>query len=225
MTVAATHRGGPGRIGRRLRTAVLLLGAVLPGLVGCKPSAYPAVAGFETAGPPAPGLGAVAGQEVDGPVGRTPPPPGASVSYAAAAPAGRAAGPEGALAGASAGGDITLDFADTDIRTVVAQVLGRLLGVNYTIDPAVHGTATLQTPRPLSREQLLPTLEALLAQDGAGLVRTGGLYRVVPAGRGCRRHRPGRRDRRRQHAGAAALRLGRQPGAGCCSRSPGRAAG
>jgi general secretion pathway protein D len=81
----------------------------------------------------------------------------------------------------TAPGDISLDFADTDIREVVAQILGTLLKVNYTIDPAVHGSATLHTVRPLNRTQLVPTLESLLAQNGAALVTSGGLYRVVPA--------------------------------------------
>jgi general secretion pathway protein D len=78
-------------------------------------------------------------------------------------------------------GDIRLDFADTDIREVVAQVLGAILKVNYTIDPAVRGTATLQSARPLNRGELVPTLESLLAQNGAALVMSGALYRVVPA--------------------------------------------
>ena len=77
------------------------------------------------------------------------------------------------------GGDIALDFADTDIREVVAQILGRILRVNYTIDPAVHGTVTLHTTTPLSTNQLLPVLQTLLAQNGATLVRSGGLYQVV----------------------------------------------
>ena len=77
------------------------------------------------------------------------------------------------------GGDIALDFADTDIREVVAQILGRILRVNYTIDPAVHGTVTLHTTTPLSTSQLLPVLQTLLAQNGATLVRSGGLYQVV----------------------------------------------
>ena len=54
----------------------------------------------------------------------------------------------------TAAGDITLDFADTDIREVVAQILGTILKVNYTIDPSVHGTATLHTVRPLNRSEL-----------------------------------------------------------------------
>ena len=77
-------------------------------------------------------------------------------------------------------GDVSLDFADTDIREVVAQILGSILKVNYSIDPAVHGTATLHTVTPLNRSQLLPTLEALLSETGATLVASNGLYRVLP---------------------------------------------
>ena len=77
-------------------------------------------------------------------------------------------------------GDISLDFADSDIREVVAQILGSILKVNYTIDPTVRGTATLHTVRPLSRSELVPTLESLLAQNGAAVVMAGALYRVVP---------------------------------------------
>lgn len=79
-----------------------------------------------------------------------------------------------------AGGDISLDFADTDIREVVAQILGTILKVNYTIDPSIRGTASLRTVIPLARSQLIPTLQTLLSQSGAGLIQTGGLYRVLP---------------------------------------------
>ncbi len=80
------------------------------------------------------------------------------------------------------GGEVTLNFADTDIRDVVAQVLGTILNVSYTIDPAVHGTATLHVSRPIPRQDLLPTLDTLLAQSGAALIRNGPVYRVVPTG-------------------------------------------
>ncbi len=80
-----------------------------------------------------------------------------------------------------AGGDVTLDFADTDIREIAKQVLGGILKVNYTIDPSVHGAATIQTQRPISRAELLPTLETLLNQNGATMVQTGNLFRVVPS--------------------------------------------
>ncbi len=83
--------------------------------------------------------------------------------------------------GGGGGGSVTLDFADTDIREVAAQILGNTLHVNYTIDPAVHGTATLRTVTPLSNAQLIPVLQSLLAQNGATLVQSGGVYRVLPA--------------------------------------------
>ena len=80
----------------------------------------------------------------------------------------------------SGGGDISLNFADTDIREVVAQILGTMLGQNYTIDPTVRGTATLRTTKPVGRDDLIPILQTLLAQNGASLVQAGGVYRVLP---------------------------------------------
>ncbi len=78
-------------------------------------------------------------------------------------------------------GDISLDFAGTDIRTVVDQILGSILQQNYTIDPGVTGSVTLRTTAPLSRDQLVPTLQTLLAQCNAVLVRSNGMYRVMAA--------------------------------------------
>src|SRR5712691_5548934 len=67
-------------------------------------------------------------------------------------------------------GDVTLNFVDTDIREIVRTILGTTLKVNYTIDPNVHGTGSIDTGTPLTREALLPTLETLLNQNGATLV-------------------------------------------------------
>jgi len=78
-------------------------------------------------------------------------------------------------------GDISLNFADTDIRTIVDQILGQILKQNYTIDPGVQGTASLTTVAPLTRDALLPTLQTLLAQNNAVLIRSNGIYRVMPA--------------------------------------------
>ncbi len=61
-------------------------------------------------------------------------------------------------------GDISLNFVDTDIREIVRVVLGATLKLNYTIDPSVQGTATLEVGKPLPRSALLPTLETLLNQ-------------------------------------------------------------
>lgn len=81
---------------------------------------------------------------------------------------------------APAGGDITLNFNATPIADVVAIILGDYLGVPYTVDPAVRGEVTLRGPDGLSRDDLLPILETLLASKGAALVENHDGYRVVP---------------------------------------------
>ena len=77
-------------------------------------------------------------------------------------------------------GDITLNFVDTDIREIARTILGTTLKLNYTIDPNVHGTGSIETGTPLSRSALLPTLETLLNANGATLVEKDGVYAVVP---------------------------------------------
>jgi general secretion pathway protein D len=87
---------------------------------------------------------------------------------------------QGSLVGQT--GDITLNFVDTDIREITRVVLGETLKVNYTIDPGVQGTATLEIAKPVPRAALLSMLETLLNQNSATLVEQGGIYRVMPAG-------------------------------------------
>jgi general secretion pathway protein D len=78
-------------------------------------------------------------------------------------------------------GDVMLNFADTDIKEVIRQILGDILHLNYVVDPAVAGTVTLETHQPVAKSQLLNTLETLLNQNGATLTQSGGLYRVIPS--------------------------------------------
>ena len=157
------------RTQRSRRSLALLLGLIQ--LAGCNPPSPPAIPALA----PLPGGASAAPPRINGSVGSPNTPPPADVAY------GRDGG---ALlqprTGEPAAGDISLDFVDTDIREVAAQILGTILKVNYTIDPAIHGSATLHTVRALNRSELVPTLESLLAQNGAALVMSGGLYRVVP---------------------------------------------
>jgi general secretion pathway protein D len=129
--------------------------------------------------PPLPPLGADIGRaspRISGPVSSVETEPQVAVSTV---PSNTVRRPEqGLVAG---GGNVQLDFADTDIREVAAQILGNTLHVNYTIDPSVHGSATLRTVSPLATSQLIPVLQSLLAQNGATLVQIGGIYRVLPA--------------------------------------------
>jgi general secretion pathway protein D len=126
--------------------------------------------------PPISGEGAVAPPRVSGSVGT----PNAvnPVLTSTAAPATLPARLTGDTTNL---GQITLDFADSDIREVASQILGDILHVNYTIDPAVHGTATLHTATTMTRGQLIGLLQSLLSANSATVVETAGIFRVVPA--------------------------------------------
>lgn len=166
--------GMGGRPAGRLLGNTMLAGSLL--LAGCANRAD-APAGVSV--PPLPPLAVDSGRaaaRVSGKVAAAPSEPQVAVSTARGSEV-RAPGEVAAVGG----GSVSLDFADTDIREVAAQILGNYLRVNYTIDPAVHGTATIRTVAPVPTSQLVPVLQSLLAQNGATLVRQGGVYRVLPA--------------------------------------------
>ncbi len=141
-------------------------------LAGCNRTEEPVI----TPLPTPPGSVQAAAPRLNGAIGSTDQLGGAQVSY------GRGRTPTLRAAGAiAAGGTTTLDFADTDVRDAVAQILGTLLHVTYTVDPAVKGTVTLHTATPLNAAQLIPTLQLLLSQVGAALYQSDGIYRVVAA--------------------------------------------
>ncbi|RDD62009.1 type II secretion system secretin GspD [Ferruginivarius sediminum] len=77
-------------------------------------------------------------------------------------------------------GGYTMNFVNADLRKVVDAVLGEALGVNYAIGPKIEGTITARTARPLNRNQVIPALEDILAMNGIALVRTEGVYRIIP---------------------------------------------
>ncbi|MCC7042203.1 MAG: type II secretion system secretin GspD [Burkholderiales bacterium] len=79
-----------------------------------------------------------------------------------------------------AGGAMVLNFEGADLREVVRTVLGEVLNETYTIDPAVGGTITLRTSSGIPRDALPATLETLLRMNGATMVKSGGMYMIVP---------------------------------------------
>lgn len=89
-------------------------------------------------------------------------------------PRARAQGPTGP-------GDVTIDFADADVRDVVRAVLGDSLKVAFQIDPAVQGRVTLKTSAPLRREDVISALETALKVNGAVIVYADNVYNIVPA--------------------------------------------
>jgi general secretion pathway protein D len=77
-------------------------------------------------------------------------------------------------------GQITLNFEGQDIQEIVKVILGDILGESYVIAPGVSGQATFSTARPVTREQVLPVLEMLLAWNNAAMIRDEGRWNVVP---------------------------------------------
>ena len=77
-------------------------------------------------------------------------------------------------------GRISLNFADADIREVINVVLGDALGLNYAVDPRVQGTVVARTSEPLQRQDVIPSLENILALNGVALKFVEGVYHVVP---------------------------------------------
>jgi len=76
-------------------------------------------------------------------------------------------------------GEITLNFVDADIKEVIKGILGDILQVNYVIDPNVNGRITIKTNQPLSRKELIPTLEQVLSANGVALVEQEGKFRIL----------------------------------------------
>ena len=87
--------------------------------------------------------------------------------------------PEPAAASPAKAGDVTLNFVNTDIRDVIASVLGGALKLNYVVDPNITGPMTFSVSRALPRDAVLPAFEAVLNSYGATMVQGDGIIHVT----------------------------------------------
>lgn len=97
---------------------------------------------------------------------------------------GRAIAPPAApaLSGPVKGrGGTSLIFQDEPIQSLVAVILGDMLGQNYVIAPGVQGTVNINTPRPVTQAEALRLLESVLGWNNARLIWADGRYNIVPA--------------------------------------------
>lgn len=78
-------------------------------------------------------------------------------------------------------GSYSLNFDDADLGEVAKVVLSDIMGQNYVLSPKVAGKVTLQTTQPLTKDELLPTLEMVLRMNNAALVKDGKIYHIEPA--------------------------------------------
>lgn len=74
----------------------------------------------------------------------------------------------------------TFAFHDADISQVSAEILGKALGLTYTIDPGVMGKMSFQIDKKLTGTQLLEAFEVVLEQNEVSLVREGDTLAVKP---------------------------------------------
>jgi general secretion pathway protein D len=84
----------------------------------------------------------------------------------------------------AAGSDVIggIKLSQVDLHQFI-NIVGSELKLNYVIDPAVKGSATIMTAGELRRDDLLPLLEAVLRLNGASIVKTGNFYQIVPSTR------------------------------------------
>ncbi len=78
-------------------------------------------------------------------------------------------------------GSYSLNFDEADLGEVAKVVLSDILGQNYVLSPKVTGKVTLQTTDPLSKDELIPTLEMLLRMNNAVLIKDASIYHIEPA--------------------------------------------
>ena len=89
---------------------------------------------------------------------------------------------QGIAEGSVSQGQVSLNFDDADVYSVIQTVFANVLRCNYIIDPRVRGRVTFRSIAPMPREEVLPVMEVILRLNGIAIVEESGLYRIVPLG-------------------------------------------
>ena len=75
---------------------------------------------------------------------------------------------------------VTINFKDTDIREV-AEMVSKVTGRNFLIDPRVKGKVTVISAEPIDGEQLYSTFLTILKTHGFIAIDQGTLVQILPA--------------------------------------------
>ena len=89
-----------------------------------------------------------------------------------------ARGPERAVYAGEDG--VTLNFEKAQLHEFLRVIFDTILKQNYIVDPAVIGTVTLHTTRPITQAAVLPTVESVLQMNDAAVLFDDGVYRIIP---------------------------------------------
>ena len=87
---------------------------------------------------------------------------------------------QGIAEGSITQGQVSLNFDDADIYSVIQTIFANILRYNYIIDPKVRGRVTFRSIAPVAREDVLPVMEVILRLNGIAIVEENGLYRIIP---------------------------------------------
>lgn len=80
---------------------------------------------------------------------------------------------------APASAPVTLNFANSEIETVV-RAIGLITGKNFLVDPRVKGTLNIQSVRPVSPTLAYQILVSSLRMQGYAVVEGPGVVKVLP---------------------------------------------
>jgi len=72
------------------------------------------------------------------------------------------------------------NFEDTEFSEVARVFLGDILHLNYVIDPNIRGKVSVKFEGKMSRAEYLSLFQSLCEIYNASLVKSGGIYKVVP---------------------------------------------
>jgi type II secretory pathway component GspD/PulD (secretin) len=76
-------------------------------------------------------------------------------------------------------GEITLNFADADISTVI-EAVSKFTGQNFIVDPRVKGKVTIISHRPMNADQIYQVFLSVLKVHGFAAIPGPDVVKIVP---------------------------------------------
>ncbi|MFH0786123.1 MAG: hypothetical protein V2B13_00765, partial [Pseudomonadota bacterium] len=67
-------------------------------------------------------------------------------------------------------GEVSFNFDDADVYSVIQTIFGGIMKFNYIIDPKVKGRVNFRSIAPVAKEDVLPLMEVILRLNGIGVI-------------------------------------------------------
>ena len=90
--------------------------------------------------------------------------------------------------------EISINFENAPIIEVI-DVMSRVTGKNFVIDPTVKGSVTVIAPKRIPKNEAYGVFESILEMNGFALVPLGSIIKVVPSRVATQKSIPVRRGR------------------------------